>query len=143
MPHRLLKLSVTGATDPTLSQLIFGPAAIDAYQNLDNTFFSGRKVVNSTDAEAQLVLGPVANAYFLAVLSDYPVLVRLNSPTGTQFTLKAQKVPAVNVGSAPPIKCAFVLTGLVTALYLAPIPGATGVANVLVFATGDPSASYT
>lgn len=100
------------------------------------------KRVGVSDAETQVSLAPVSNAYYFELRSDYPVLVRLNGNTATQFTLKSNGVQPVNLGAPLPDACVFVVTGLVTSVYLAPISNAQQTANVRIVATGDPTSSY-
>lgn len=111
-------------------------------QTKDLQFFQTVKRINVSDAEAQVPIAPVTNAYFLEIRSDYPVMVRLNGASATQFTLKSNNVQPVNVGAPLPDNCVLCITALVTSVYLAPISGATQVANVKVTCSGDPTSSY-
>jgi hypothetical protein len=136
-----VKVEVVAADDSSLEQVLFERAA-SFYQTKDLESCSLTYRVGPSDAEAAVSIAPVTTGYRLVLLSDYPVLVRLNGVSETQFTLKSNNVPATNVGAPKPDQCFFAITGTVTALRLAPISGATETATVKVFCSGDPQSSY-
>lgn len=140
--HRSLTLTTWAAVDSSCASPLFGPVGIDCTQNRDLESFTGRVQVTAAATEAAVALAPVTTGYFIALLSDYPVKVRLNGASGTQFTLTPSQVASVNTGSPLPYQCAFVASCQVTELRLAPISGATRTANVTVFISGDPTTAY-
>ena len=141
--YRYTKVEVGAASDSTLRYPVFGPLQLFFDQVKDLQSFDTMVRVAPGAAESQLTLGPITTAYLLLVTSDYPVMVRPNGVSATQYTLKSNSVAAPNVGSPLPNQCVFLISGTITSLYLAPIAGAVQTANVTVFAAGDPLNSYT
>jgi hypothetical protein len=141
--YRYLKAETGVSADSTLTAPVFGPLKMVADQVQDLQEFSTTVRIVPGASEAPVAIAPVVNGYFIAVFSDYPVMVRLNGPSATQFTMKSNNVPIVNFGSPSPNMCIFMMTGTVTSLYLAPISGSQVTANVKVTVTGDPTNVYT
>ncbi len=129
------------ADDSNLDQLSVDRAAT-LYQTADNKSVSILYRVGPSDAETQITIPGITTPYFLAVLSDYPVRVRLNGNSATQFTLVSNGAQATNVGAPLPDQCVFMMTGLVTSIYLQPIASAAQTANVKIILTGDPVSAY-
>ncbi len=142
MAYRVTQIHTIVADDSNLNGVEYDRDG-SFYQVNDLQVYSTKKRVQSTDAEVQVPLGPITNGYFIEIRSDYPILVRLNGSTATQFTLKSNNTAPTNVGAQPPDQCLFAATLAVTSLYLAPISGAQTTANVKVVVTGDPSNTYT
>jgi len=140
--YRSITVEAVASVDSSLTQPIFGPLRMTAYQSLDKKADPIYTQVGPSDAEAALSLN-VTNGYAVAIFSDYPIMVRLNGVSSTQFTMHSNNVAAVNAGSPLPAQCCFVATVTVTSIRLAPISGATQTANVAVLVTGDPTNSYT
>jgi hypothetical protein len=127
--------------DSNLSQVDYDRTAI-LDQSQDQQVFHTSKTVNPADAEALLPIAPVVSGYYVEIRSDYPIMVRLNGVSATQYTMKSNNVQPVNVGAPTPDRCIFVATVACTSIYLAPIAGATQAAKVKVACVGDPISAY-
>jgi len=141
MPYRSITAKVVASVDSSLTQPIFGPVEMTAYQTLDCKADPIYTQVAPSASEAALSLN-VTTGYFVAIMSDYPVLVRLNGVSSTQFTMHSNNARAVNAGSPLPFQCCFIANIEVTSIRLAPISGAAQTANVAVLVTGDPISAY-
>lgn len=113
------------------------------YQTKDNLTFTGRVRIAPSASQAGVAITPVTTGYYYKITSDYPIMFRINSSTGTQFTMHTNNVSATNVGSPAPHQCLAEGTVGVTEIYLQPISGATQTANVDVVVSGDPQNAYT
>lgn len=141
MAYRSTQVSTVVAGDSNLRPKMFdGSASI--YQGADLKVFTGFVQVAPADAEALIPITPVVNGYFIHLQSDYPVQVRINGVSATQFVMHSNNVASTNVGSPLPPQCVFLMTAAITSLRLAPITAAAQTANVLISVTGDPSSSY-
>ncbi len=143
MPYRYSKAEIGVAYDSTLSYPITGPLKFYADQTKDLQSAEAFVRIAPGASEAQVSIAPVTNGYWICVLSDYPVLVRLNGVSATQYTMRGNNVAATNVGAPLPDQCVFLATIAVTSVYLAPISGAVQTANCKVIVTGDPLNPYT
>ena len=141
--YRSTRLYHVVADDSSLTQPVFGPREMSAYQTKDLEVFSTTVRVGPSDAETTIAIAPVTTGYSIVLMSDYPVRVRLNGAAATQFTLLSNNVAATNVGAPLPDQCYLAMTGTVTELRLQPIASAASTANVKVVITGDPNSSYT
>lgn len=141
MSYRKRRLDITVATDASLTQVFADYEKVVGEQTNDNAVFNRVYQVGPADQELLIPSG-ITNAYSVTVLSDYPVRLRMNSSSGSQFTMKSAYVGLPNVYSAKPYSCVFTADMLVTSLYIAPISGSAQTANVAVLLTGDPSAPY-
>lgn len=139
--YRLIEAHVVTADDSNQSQITFNRTC-SLTQTKDLEAASPTVRVAPADAEAAITLGTISTAYAIAIFSDYPILVRLNGPSSTQFTLTSSNVPATNVGAPLPANCCFIATCQVTSLRVAPITGASQTANVWICASGDPQSAY-
>lgn len=140
---RQLSVEVGVSVDSSFTSPLFGPAKVVCYQQKDNQEFHTRATVAPGATETAIAIAPVTQGYFFCLFSDYPVLVRLNGPSATQFTLNTNNVAATNVGSPLPNQCCLILTGQVSSVRLAPIASAQQTANVTIVVTGDPTNAYT
>jgi hypothetical protein len=141
MAYRITTVRTVVADDSTLDQVDYDRDTT-VYQSKDLQVFHTVKRVAPADAEAQVSIAPVSAGYFIDIRSDYPVLVRINGASATQFTMKSNGVSPVNLGAPLPDQCVFVATMTVTRIDIAPISGATQVANVRICVTGDPQNVY-
>lgn len=141
MAYRTTQIRTIVADDQTLDQIDYDRQTT-VYQTKDLEVFHSTVRVAPSDAEAQISLAPVSTGYFLDIRSDYPVLVRINGNTATQFTMRSNGVSPVNLGAPLPDQCIYVATINITSLYIAPISGATQTATVRIAVTGDPQSSY-
>lgn len=141
MAYRKTVLHSMCGDDSNLSNLDWDRTAV-VDQTQDLQVFHTSKTVGPADAEAIVPIAPVVNGYYIEVRSDYPVLLRINGVSATQYQMTSNNVQAVNVGSPIPDKCIYTATIRVTSLYLAPITGAQQAAKVKVLVTGDPTSSY-
>lgn len=98
--------------------------------------------VNPSDTEFAIATN-ISNVYNCTIASSYPILVRFNGDSATQFQLTSNSVAEQNIGSTPVYTCVAVLPFKITSLKLAPIAGATQVAQVKIIMTGDPAVAYT
>ena len=94
-------------------------------------------------AEGPVSLGAITQGYFVDIRSDYPIMLRLNGVSATQFTMATNNTAPTNLGAPLPDQCVFIATVKLTSLYLAPIAGATQTANVRICITADPLNAYT
>jgi len=142
MAYREFQVSVTVADDSNKSSVSFDRQAF-IYQTKDLEA-GGPPVIRigPADAEAQVSIAPVTTAYGVAVMSDYPVRLRFNSPSGTQFIMHTNSVPATNSGAPYPPQCCFIATAEITSIYVQPIANAARVATVWLTAVGDPESAY-
>jgi hypothetical protein len=141
MAYRTTQVRTIIADDATLDQVDYDRQST-VYQTKDLQVFHTVKRVAPADAETQVSIAPVTTGYFLDIRSDYPVLVRINGVSATQFTLKSNGVSPTNLGAPLPDQCVFVGTMTVTRIDIAPISGATQTANVKIAVSGDPQSSY-
>ncbi len=142
MAYRLTKIEHVISDSSDLKQVLFSRAP-QFYQSLDLEVFSTAVNVGTSDSEAAIAIAPVATGYNLFVSSDYPILLRVNGTSATQFTLNSNNVAATNAGAPLPDQCCFFMTGQTTSVRVAPISGATQTAHVKISVTGDPTNSYT
>lgn len=139
--YRATTVQVDAGDDSNLIQKTFGRKAVFT-QTKDQESASPVVRIAPADAEALVSIAPVTTGYFAAIFSDYPIRVRFNSPTGTQFTMRSNGVSPTSIGAPLPDQCVLVMPCEVTAIYLAPIPAAAQTANVRICVTGDPTSSY-
>lgn len=139
--YRSATVQVTTGDDSNLTQKGFDRKAT-FYQTKDQEEFSTVRRVAPADSEATVSIAPVTTGYFIGLYSDYPVKVRINGASATQFTMRSNNVSAVNVGAPLPDQCCFVATMEVTELRLEPIASASQTANVRIVITGDPTSAY-
>lgn len=129
--------------DVNQTRAYYGPSTLAVTQTLDKEGFSKLVRVGASDAEAAVDITPLTTAYYIELRSDYPVLVRINGSSATQFTLIGQNTTVKNVGAPVPDKCFFAATMTVTSVRLAPITAASTTANVTLILSGDPTSAYT
>lgn len=141
MAYRTTQVRTVVADDQTLDQVDYDRQTT-IYQTKDLQVCHVTKRVAPADAETQVSIAPVTTGYFLDIRSDYPVLVRINGASATQFTMKSNGVSPVNLGAPLPDQCIFVASVLVTRIDIAPISGATQTANVRLCVVGDPISAY-
>lgn len=141
MAYRLMRLQMAVADDASMSQLSFSRDA-EMWQVRDLEVAAPTVRVGTADAEAAISLGTLTTAYGIAIFSDYPIKVRLNGASETQFILTSNNTPATNVGAPNPAQCFFACTAQVTSLRIAPIASAARTANVWICASGDPATAY-
>lgn len=139
--YRAVQLRVVAADDSNLRSVTFD-RTLTAYQTRDLETAVAAVRVGTSDAQAQVSIAPLTTAYAVAVFSDYPIRVRFNGASETQFTMTPANVAAVNVGAPLPDQCAIYMQGQITSVWVQPISGATQTANVKIVATGDPSSAY-
>lgn len=139
----LFKVSVDVADDSSLAEpLAHGAATVT--QNRDNKSFVNKYQVFPGQSEQLIDFSTTLTlGYRWAIFSDYPILIRANGPSATQLTLASGNVAATNVGAPLPYQCVHVSTSQITSLRLAPIVGASQLANVKVIIIGDPTNAYT
>lgn len=142
MAYREFQVAVTVADDSNKSSVSFDRSAF-IYQTKDRESVNQSFVVAPGDAEFVVSMGQVTLAYAWAVFTDYPVLIRPNGVSATQFTMHTNNVPATNSGAPVPPQCIALNTFELTSLRIAPITGAGQTANVWFVAIGDPSNAYT
>lgn len=142
MAYRLFEIHTVVGDDSNLQQKAFDRTATLTQVN-DLEVAAPTIRVAPADADTQIVLGTISQGYSIAVYSDYPVKVRFNGNTATQFTLTSNNVAATNVGAPLPAECFIGGTFLVSSLYVAPITSAAQTANVWIVCTGDPANAYT
>lgn len=140
MAYRLFEISAIVASDSNQTDASSASAVLS--KTVDNETCDVRIRVAPADAEAAITLGTLTTAYGIMVFSDYPILVRPNGASATQFTTTSCNVPATNVGAPLPYSCFFGGTFQCTSLRVAPISGAAQTANVRIIASGDPTSSY-
>lgn len=139
--YRLLEVRTVVADDSSLINKAFERSAV-IWKTVDLESASPTLRVGTSDAEATVSLGSVSTGKFIAVYSDYPIRLRLNGASETQFTLNTGDVPVTNNGAPTPPKCFFGGNFDVTSLRVQPISGATQTANVWVVVTGDSISAY-
>lgn len=140
--YRLIQVRAVVADDGNLFGKTFDRSAT-LFQTRDLEATAPALRVAPGAAEAQVNLGALSTGYAIALFADYPVKVRLNGPSATQFTLRSNSTPPVNQGAPLPPQCVFVATMDVSSLYVEPIASATQTASVWLVVTGDPTNSYT
>ena len=139
----LFKVSVDAGDDSSLAELL-GHGAATITQNKDNKSFVNKYQVAPGAAETLIDFSTtLTTGYRWAIFSDYPIMIRPNGVSATQFTMVSGNVAATNVGAPLPYQCVHVSTSQLTSLRLAPISGASQTANVKVLIFGDPTNSYT
>lgn len=141
MAYRTTQVRTIIADDQTLDQVDYDRQTT-VYQTKDLQVFHVTKRVAPADAEAQVVIAPVVAGYFVDIRSDYPILVRFNGASNTQYTLKSNGVSPTNLGAPLPDQCVFVATMTVTRIDIAPISGAQQTATVRIAVSGDPTSPY-
>jgi hypothetical protein len=141
MAYRTTQVRTIIADDQTLDQVDYDRQST-VYQTKDLQVSHVTKRVAPGDAEAQVSIAPVTAGYFIDVRSDYPVMLRLNGVSATQFIMKSNGVSPTNLGAPLPDQCVFVATMTVTRIDIAPISGATQTATVRIAVSGDPQSSY-
>lgn len=141
MAYRQVAAEVVVADDSSQDQIVFRRKAT-AFQTADNEVFNTVVRVVPAAAEAQIAIAPVAAGYFVAVYSDYPVMIRFNSAGGTQFVMSPSSVSPTYLGAPTPDQCCFIATAQITSVYLEPIASASSTANVRIVVTGDPTNAY-
>jgi hypothetical protein len=141
MAYRTTQVRTIIADDATLDQVDYDRQTT-VYQTKDLQVFHTVKRVAPADAEAQVPIAPVTSGYFVDIRSDYPVQVRINGASATQFTLRSNGVSPVNLGAPLPDQCVFVATMAVTRIDIAPISGAQQTATVRIAVSGDPTSAY-
>jgi hypothetical protein len=139
--YRTTTVQVQAGDDSNLQSKLFDRACT-FFQTKDLETFSTTIRVAPGAADASVPIAPVAQGYFIAVFSDYPVMYRLNGVSATQQTMVTNGQPVVNNGAPAPDQCLLISTQLVTSLYLQPIASAAQTANVRVFVSGDPLSAY-
>lgn len=140
--YRLLEVRCVTADDSSLSGKTFDRTAVLS-KTLDLEGAAPTLRVAPGDSDTQVILGTVASGKMIAVYADYPIKVRFNGSSATQFTLNTSNVPVVNNGAPLPPCCFIGGTFNVTSLYVAPITSAAQTANVWVCVAGDPLDDYT
>lgn len=143
MAYRLFEVHAVVGDDSNLQQVAFDRTAT-IWQVADLEVAAPTfRVAPADAADAQISLGTVAQGYCIALFSDYPIKLRVNSVSGTQLTLTSSNVPATNVGAPLPAKCFYATTALINSLFVSPIASAAQTANVWLLVTGDPTNAYT
>lgn len=142
MAYREFQVSVVVADDSTKSSKSFDRQAY-IYQTKDLESVSPTIRVLPGDSEAQISLGTISLGYAFSILTDYPIRVRLNGASATQFVMHTNGVPVVNTGAPLPPQCVFMGNIEVSRIDVQPIVGAERVANVWICVTGDPANAYT
>jgi len=140
--YSYFKVEVGAASDSSLYDPVFGPRKVFLEQTKDQQDFVTVIRVGPAAAEAIVPMAPVVNGYRIYVASDYPVKLRLNGVSATQYILTSNNVAATNVGAPLPDACIFIATCSITSVYLAPITSAAQTANVKIFISGDPISAY-
>lgn len=141
MAYREISASMLIA-DTSACQSVEFQRKVTFYRKDDLEVFVTTRQVGIADVEAQVSIAPISLGYSLWISSDYPVLVRLNGVSATQFQLTPNTVGATNLGTIAPDNCVWDATIRVTSIYIAPISGATQTATVKICVTGDPAVSY-
>lgn len=143
MAYRETIVTTTVSDDFQQTRSYYGPSTCAITQTLDKEVVTKLVRVAPADAEAVVDITPLATAYYLEIRSDYPVMLRINGSSATQFTLIGQNATVTNVGAPVPDKVVVVFPATVTSVRLAPITSASQTANVTVICTGDPVSAYT
>ena len=138
---RIFEIRAVVADDSNMQQVAFDRIAV-LTQTKDLESASPTIRVAPADSDTSIGLGTITAGYGVAVFSDYPIKVRFNGSSATQFTLTSNNVPATNVGAPLPAQCFIGGTFNVTSVYVAPITGAAQTANVWIACTGDPTSAY-
>lgn len=141
MAYRTATLNFKAGDSSSLDAVLFDRLST-FYQTKDLETFSTFVRIGTADAETTIAIAPVTTGYFIALFSDYPIKVRLNGASETQFTMKSNNVTPVSTGAPAPDQCVLLFTGTITAVRLEPISGAAQTANVKIFISGDPANSY-
>lgn len=141
MAYREFQVSVTVADDSNKSSVSFDRTAF-IYQTRDLEAVSPTFRVAPADTEALISLGTITTGYAFALYSDYPIMVRLNGVSSTQFTMHSNGVPATNSGAPLPPQCVFMGNIEISSIRVAPITGAGQTANCWLVVTGDPQSAY-
>lgn len=138
----IMKASIDIADDSSLSELMgHGSAAVS--QTKDIKSFVNKYTVAPGASQVQIDFSTtLTTGYRWALFSDYPIMYRTNSVSGTQKTLASGNVAATNNGAPLPYSCFVMATEQITGLWLQPIAGATTTANVKVLVCGDPTSAY-
>ena len=142
MAYRLFELHAVVGDDSNLQQVAFDRTAtvwqVNDLEVAPPTF----RVAPGDAADVQIALGTVAQGYCIALFSDYPIKLRVNSNSGTQLTLTTSNSPATNVGAPLPAKCFYATTALINSLFVSPIANAGQTATCWLVVTGDPLNAY-
>lgn len=141
MAYREFQVSVVVADDSNKSSKSFDRQAY-IYQIKDLESVSPSIRVQPADVEALVSLGTITLGYAFAIFTDYPIRVRLNGVSATQFTMHSNNVPATNTGAPLPPQCVFMGNVEISSIYVQPIVNAQQTANVWLVVTGDPASAY-
>lgn len=142
MAYRLFEVRAVVADDQTMMNKSFDRSAM-IWQSKDLEAVAPTIRVGASDSEATISLGTITTGYAFCIFSDYPILVRLNGSSATQFTMHTNSVPVVNTGAPVPPQCVFMGNIEVSSIRVSPITGAAQTANVWLAVTGDPTNAYT
>lgn len=141
MAYREFQVSVVVADDSNKSSKSFDRQAY-IYQVKDLETVGPTIRVQPADAEVQVSLGTITTGYAFAIFADYPIRVRINGASATQFIMHSNNVPATNTGAPLPPQCVFMGNVEITSIYVQPIVNAQQTANVWLSVTGDPASVY-
>lgn len=138
----IFKVSIDVGDDSSLSELAgHGSAAIS--QTKDNKSFVSKFTVAPGAVQAQIDFSTtLTTGYRWLLLSDYPIMFRVNGSTATQQTMESGNVAATAVGAPLPYNCFAGATAQITSLYVQPIAGASTTANCKLIICGDPTSAY-
>ncbi len=141
MAYRTTTVRTVIADDSTLDQVDYDRSS-NVYQAKDLIVFHTTMRVAVGASEVLVPIAPVTQGYFLDIRSDYPVMVRLNDVSGTQFTMATNNSSPVNLGAPLPDQCVFVANIKISSIRIEPIAGATQTATVRIAVSGDPQSAY-
>lgn len=140
--YSLFELSVVGA-DSSQQTEIAGQGSASIEQVLDQKCFSNKILVVPGAAQVQVDFSSsLTTGYRWAILSDYPIMFRVNGVAATQETMQSGSVAPTNTGAPAPYSCFAAATTQLTSLYVQPIAGAAQTANVKIIILGDPVSVY-
>lgn len=142
MAYRLFEIRAVVADDSNMQQIAFERTG--TFEQTKDLIVAPATIrVAAGAAETAITLGTLTTGYAWMVFSDYPIMIRLNGPSATQFTMTSNILQPVNVGAPTPATCFFGGTVQITSLRVAPITSPSQTANVWLVATGDPTNAYT
>jgi hypothetical protein len=141
MAYRLIELHVAVGDDSSLQAVEFNRSTTLTQVNDLITASPTMKILPGA-SQAQVLLGSLVQGYSCWVFSDYPVLVRFNGASSTQFQTTSNGIPATNIGAPLPPACVIGGGFLMSSLYIAPIANAAQTATCWIVATGDPQSAY-
>lgn len=141
MAFRQIEARTVVADDSNQQQVSFD-RSVSLKRTEDNEVYVGTLRIGAADSEATIALGTITTGYAISLYSDYPIRVRLNGASETQFVMTSSNTPVTNFGAPAPSNCCFVATVQVTSLRLQPINDAAQTATVHVAVTGDPTSAY-